>query len=429
MLHRSLSRLLRTALADTPVIFIHGARQTGKTTLAKNLVKEGYPATYLTLDTPQVLTAATSDPEGFIAGLARPVILDEVQLAPELFRVIKAAVDRDRRPGQFLLTGSAHLLVLPRLAEALVGRMEILTLWPLSQGEIVGREEHAIDILFADQILPSGELDSDDCGRDRLVERLVRGGYPELLTRKSEARRRAWFDSYVLTILQRDVRELANIDGLLALPNLLRLVAARSGTLLNTSELSRSSGIPRATLKRYLALLEGTFLVLPVPAWASNLSKRLVRSPKMVLLDTGLLSFLQGMGTTNLLQDPTRLGPVLENFVILELIKQIGWSTIRPRFFHFRTHAGQEVDLVLENAAGEMVGVEVKARSKVTARDFRSLHTLQEALGDRFRRGVVFYTGRTAVPFGERLHALPVSWLWLHSPPRPVGSQVSSMTL
>lgn len=410
VLTRKLSRPLRAALNDTPAVFIHGARQTGKTTLARSMIGRDFPAQYLTLDTPQVMAAASEDPDGFIMGLETPIVLDEVQLAPDLFRAIKAEIDRDRRPGRFLLTGSAHLLVLPRLAESLVGRMEVMRLWTLSQGEIAARGEPSIDRLFSSERLSSGDRPSVEA--IELEDRVIRGGYPEILERDTAERREAWFASYVTTILQRDVRDLANIDGLLELPRLLRLLAARSATLLNVAEISRVSGIPQTTLKRYLGLLEAIFLVMRLPAWSSNLSKRLVRSPKILLNDTGLTGHLLGLDPAHLRQDPTRLGPVLENFVVLEVLKKIGWSSQRPRAFHFRTHSGQEIDLLLENAAGQLVGIEVKARGTVTAKDFRSLKSLRDQIGERFVRGVVFYTGSTALPFGDRMHALPVDWLW-----------------
>ncbi len=408
MFHRALRSSLRAALADTPAIFLHGARQTGKTTLARNLVEAGYPATYLSLDKTRILEAARADPEGFVSRLATPVILDEVQLEPALFRALKVEIDRDRRPGRFLLTGSAHLLILPQLAEALAGRMEILTLWPLSQTEIEGRRLDAIDLLWSGVPLPAGDLE----GCDDLMTRLVRGGYPEVVQRATSTRRRAWFDAYLTTLLQRDVRDLANIEGLIALPGLLRLLAARAMALRNTTELSRSSGLALTTLRRYLGLLEGIFLTQRLPAWSTNLSKREVRSPKTAIIDSGLHCHLLGLDAKRLAEDRKLLGSVLENFVVQELTRLISWSEVQPRLFHYRTHAGQEIDVILEDASGDVVGVEVKARTTVRRRDFRTLRTLAEGLGNRFRRGVVLYTGSTALPFGERLHALPVSWLW-----------------
>lgn len=409
MYRRNIAPLVREALKDTPVVLLNGGRQTGKSTLVRSGMLGTGGARYLTLDEGGVLAATEADPAGFLSGLAGPVILDEVQRSPGLFPAIKAEVDRDRRPGRFLLTGSANVLLLPRLSESLAGRVEILTLWPLSQGEIEGVEEGFVDAVFSADSLPF--LEEPDVPSD-LYDRLLRGGYPEALGRSSEARRRAWFGSYVTTILQRDVRDLSNIEGLTELPRLLSLLAARSASLVNYAELSRSASMPQSTLKRYVSLLEATFLIRTLPAWSSNLGKRLVRSPKLLLCDTGLISSLQGLNAERLASDPVLVGPLLENFVAMELQKQSAWSATQPRLFHFRTQTGQEVDVVLEDTAGRVVGVEVKASATVGARDFRGLRALAEASGGRFRRGVVLYTGRTAVPFGENLHALPVSSLW-----------------
>lgn len=409
MYRRNIATLLNEALGDTPVVLLNGARQTGKSTLVRSGMIDDRGARYLTLDDAGVLAAAEADPGGFLSGLEGPVILDEVQRSPGLFPAIKAEVDRERRPGRFLMTGSANVLLLPKLSESLAGRMEVLTLWPLSQGEIEGVEERFIDTVFSED---PDLLQEEPEGTPELIERLLRGGYPEVLGRRSDARRRAWFGSYVTTILQRDVRDISNIEGLTALPRLLSLLAARAASLVNYAELSRSASMPQSTLKRYISLLQATFLVQTLPAWSSNLGKRLVRSPKLLVCDTGLISSLQGLSAERLAADPVLAGPLLENFVAMELMKQSAWSRTQPRLFHFRTQTGQEVDIVLEDAAGLVVGVEVKAAATVGARDFRGLRALAEATGERFRRGIVLYTGKVNIPFDNNLHALPVSSLW-----------------
>lgn len=409
MIRRNIAAPLLEALADNPVVLLHGARQTGKSTLAQSLASDEHPARYLTLDDATVLAAASGDPAGFLAGLEGPVVLDEVQRAPGLFLAMKAVVDRDRSAGRYLLTGSANVMFLPRLSESLAGRMEILTLWPLSQGEIEGVREGFVDAVFSDS-LPNKIKYRED--RSGLLRRSLRGGYPVIHGRLSEARQKAWFGSYVTTILQRDVRDLANIEGLTQLPRLLSLLAARAMSLLNLSELSRTVAIPQSTLKRYMALLETTFLVRTLPAWSGNLGKRLVTAPKLVLSDTGLMCQLQGLDQARLAADTNLLGPLLENFVVMELLKQVAWSRTQARLFHFRTQAGQEVDIVLEDPTGRLVGIEVKAGGTVTAQDFKGLRALAELTGRRFRRGLVLYTGNESVPFGPRLHALPVSSLW-----------------
>jgi hypothetical protein len=400
---------LLAALGDRPAVLLHGARQTGKSTLAAALSATEHTARYLTLDDAAVLAAARTDPTGFIDGLTGSVVLDEIQRAPELLLPIKASVDRDRRPGRFLLTGSANVLLLPRVADTLVGRLEVLTLWPLSQGEIEGRRERFIDTVFSD-LLPS--LDREEERWVRVLDRMARGGYPEVLVQESEDRRGAWFASYITTLLQRDVRDIANIDGLTALPRLLSLLATRSASLLNVADISRSAGLPMTTLKRYLALLEMSFLVQLLPPWFANLGKRLVKTSKLYVVDSGLLAHLLGVTGERLALDSTLTGPLLESFVVMELRKQLAWSSTRPGLFYFRTSAGHEVDVVLEARGGKLVAVEVKASATIGPGDFKSLRSFAEATGKRFHRGVLLYAGAEAVPFGPRLHALPVSALW-----------------
>lgn len=409
MLRRNLIDLVLAALQDTPAVFLNGARQTGKTTLAQALTAEGYPAAEYTFDDVSVLSAAKEDPAGFVQGLPTPVVLDEVQRVPEIFLALKAAIDRDRIPGRFLLTGSANVLLLPYLADALVGRMEVCTLWPLSQGEIEGRQETFLPGVFQDAF-PGPFTGASQ--PPTLWERILRGGYPEAIARADVDRRTAWFRAYVTTILQRDVRDLASIEGGAQLLRLLALCATRLGGLLNFADLSRTVDLPQSTLKRYMALLEATFLVQPLPAWSSNPGKRLVKSPKLYLNDPGLAAYLSGVTAERLQSDRALIGPLLENFVVMELQKQASWMNSPPTLWHFRTLAGLEVDLVLENRAGELVGIEVKAAATVTGADFKGLHGLAELTRQRFRRGVVLYTGNQVIPFGARLHALPVDALW-----------------
>ena len=409
MIPRSITPAILEALSDTPVVLLNGARQTGKSTLAQWLAKEAHPARYITLDDAAVLAAARSDPTGFLADLDGPLVLDEVQRAPELFLAIKVAVDRNRMPGRFLLTGSANPLLLPKLSESLAGRMEILTLWPFSQGELERQPEDFVDRVFAGKLSQSS---ASNLSRDELIKRVLTGGYPEVVGKLSARRRSAWFRSYVTTIVQREVRDLANIEHLTMMPRLLSLLAARVGSLMNYTEISNSLGLPQSTVKRYMALFEMTFLSQPLPAWLANLGKRLIRSRKLVLNDTGLLAHLTGLNEERIKSDPNTFGPLLENFVIMELRKQATWSEIQPQFFHFRTRKGQEVDVLLENPAGEVVGIEVKASSTVKSGDFKGLKYLGDLLGDRFLRGIVLYTGDQPVPFGLNLYALPVSTLW-----------------
>lgn len=409
MLRRNISDHVREALLDRPVVLVNGARQTGKTTLVQSLVAAGHQATYVSLDEAPAHAAAYTDPAGFLSRFEGPVILDEIQRAPELFLAIKVQVDRARIPGRFLLTGSSDILLLPRLADALPGRMEILTLWPLSQGEIAGVREGLIDVLFSDQmpVLPRGRAVGAE-----LWERIVRGGLPEAQALVEPRRREAWFGSYLTTILQRDVRDVSNVAGLTELPRLLALLAARGGTLLNAAEVSSSSGLPWNTLRRYMALLQGAFLVQTVPAWSGGQGVRLIKRPKLLVVDSGLMAFLLGVGAERLAVDQGPLGGLLENFVIMDLWKQATWSRTRPAFSHFRTSGQQEVDLVLEDRRGRVVGVEVKRSATVGPGDFQGLRALATAAGARFWRGVVLYGGEMALPFGGRFHAVPIEAVW-----------------
>ncbi len=406
MWRRNLTSDLAAALGDSPVVLINGARQVGKSTLARELVDPGERG-YFTLDDATVLSAAASAPLSFLEQSVGRVVIDEVQRAPELFLAIKKLVDEDRRPGRFLLTGSANALTLPKIADSLAGRMEIQTLWPLSQGEIEGRCESFIDACFATGPMPEVE----GVVWDDLTRRLYYGGYPEVLTRLEPRRVDAWFRAYLTAILERDIRDLANIEGLRELPNLLRLLATRAGGLLSYAELSRIGKVPNTTLKRYIALLEAVFLFIPLPAWFRNEEKRLVKAPKAYLNDTGLLMHLRGLNPERL-NDHMLAGPVVENFVVMELAKQRGWSRTLPTLYHFRTAVGKEVDVVLEAPDGRLVGVEVKSTSEASTRDFAGLKELAKLEPERFHRGVVLYTGEKTVSFGANLTAMPLSALW-----------------
>jgi hypothetical protein len=411
LFQRNIVDQLLLALSDTPVVVLNGARQTGKSTLVQQIMTKDYPARYVTFDDVAALGAVRRDPIGFLEGFDGPAILDEVQRVPELMLAIKASVDRDRRPGRFVLTGSASILNLPKLADVLTGRMELLTLWPLSQGELLGHKEAFVDLVFADH-LPMTKSRWAKQG-NLWTGPILTGGYPEAVSRTRPDRRRAWFDAYVNTILVRDVRDLSNIAGLAEMPRLLEMIAARAGGLLNYADLSRDIGFNQVTLKRYLTLLEAIFLVQPVRPWFSNRVKRLVKSAKLYLCDTGLLAHLLNVSSETIGRDTKEKGPLLENFVAVELMKQITWSRTRPHLYHFHDYSGVEVDFVLEPAPGRpIVAIEVKAAANVAAADLKGLRVLSESLGDRFLRGIVLYTGVEAIPFAKNLHALPIESLW-----------------
>ena len=412
---RHITPLIKEALSDTPVVLLNGARQTGKSTLAQTL-NEAQPRRYLTLDDQVTLAAATSDPDGFISGLTGSVALDEVQRAPALFLAIKAAVDRDRQAGRFLLTGSANVMLLPNISESLAGRMEVLSLFPLSSAEI----NDSAELNLADSLF-DGDLNAlhvKPCERAELVEFLIAGGYPEAIERKVHRRRKGWFDNYLQAILYRDVRELANVEQLSELPNLLSLIAHRSGNLLNLAELSRTSDLTQTTLKRYFTLLETLFLVHRLPAWARNPSKRLVKAPKVFIPDSGLMANLAGWSEDRLAPGVGLSGGLVETYVLSELLKHLAFSYKSLTLWHYRTQSNIEVDFILENRAGLLTGIEVKASSTVEAKDFKGLRHLQETEAKVFQRGIVLYSGREVIPFGEKLFAVPLSVWWSnkHSP-------------
>ena len=408
MYRRFIETPLGDALADTRVVLLNGARQTGKSTLAQRIA-DARGGRYFTLDDPAVHALARTDPAALVRGADGLTVIDEVQLAPGLFPALKLEVDRDRRPGRFLLTGSASVFLVPHVSESLAGRIEILPLWPLSQDELGGKPANFVERLFADTPWRTSRYAVD---RADVCRRIVAGGFPEALARSSVERRDAWFRSYLATLMQRDIRDLARIEALTDLPRLLALLAARAGALMNAAEVSRSGGIAHSTLRRYLTLLEAVFVLQPLPAWSTNLGKRLVKSPKIHLLDSGLTAHLRGETDAGALARSAALGPLLETFVVQEVRKQLGWSRTSARAYHFRTAAGREVDLVLEGPAQYVAGIEVKAAAGVDARDFDGLRALAEAAGRKFAGGTLLYLGEHALPFGEKLWAVPIAALW-----------------
>ncbi|MBK1684084.1 ATP-binding protein [Rhodoferax fermentans] len=394
------------ALQDTRVVLLAGPRQAGKTTLARLYASPDRP--YLTLDDPATLAAARSDPTGFVRGLKQAVI-DEVQRAPDLLLAIKESVDNDQAPGRFLLTGSTNLMAMPRVADSLAGRLEVITLLPFAQAELAGTPGNLLDRLFDGAGLPGvvNPMVGDD-----LMACVLQGGYPEALRRTSASRRQAWLQDYVALILDRDVRDIANIDQLDRMPRLLDVLAAHAGQLVNHSSYGAALGLTTPTAQKYVGILERLFLLRQVPPWSSNAVSRLTKTPKLHFLDTGLLAALRDTTASQLQKDRTGYGPLLENFVVSEVLKLITWSDKRVRISHFRTKEQDEVDLVLEDRRGRVIGIEVKASATVRPQDLRGLRQLQAAVGNKFVHGLVLHDHDRITPFDEKLHAAPVSMLW-----------------
>jgi predicted AAA+ superfamily ATPase len=407
LLPRFAERLLVEALADTPVVLIHGPRQCGKTTLAR-VVGDRLGYEYVTFDDDTMLAAAQSDPIGFVDGLPERTILDEVQRAPGLFTSLKAAVDRHRTSGLYLLTGSANVLLLPRLADSLAGRIAVLRLHPLAQRELAGRKPGFLDALFAARF-PTRRFER--LGNE-LTDRIVAGGYPAALDRRDQRRRSAWYRDYIESLVQRDVRDLSRIRSLDALPRLLAAIAATTACLQNTSDLASPFQLSRPTIGDYVTILERVFLVDSLPPWHSNRLSRLVKTPKLHLGDTGLACALLKLDAAALTRDRQMLGRLLETFVFQELSRQASWHSQDVALHHFRDKDGAEVDVVLERGPDEVAGVEVKSAASVTSSDFRGLRRLREATGRRFRAGIVLYDGESRASFGDGLYAVPIRTLW-----------------
>lgn len=395
------------ALADSPVVLIHGPRQCGKTTLSR-LVGDELGLAYFTFDDDVQRAAAQADPVGYVADLPERAVLDEVQRVQELFTSLKAAVDARRKPGRFILTGSANVLLVPKLADSLSGRMAILRLHPLCQAEVGHNAPDFLGRLFAANFRagPSGQR----LGK-ALAERVVGGGFPAALTRSVQQRRTAWYRDYADTLIQRDIRDLARISALDALPRLLALAAGQTACLVNVSELSAPFQISRQTIREYLTLLSRIFLVDELPPWHSNRMKRLVKTPKLHMGDTGLACALLGLNGDTLWADRSLFGRLLESFVYQELRRHASWREAAVAFSHFRDKDQVEVDVVLESE-GRTAGVEVKAASTVTGDDFKGLRKLKEAVQKNFSAGVVLYDGEAVARFGDRLYAVPITQLW-----------------
>lgn len=397
------------ALGVSRVVALVGPRQAGKSTLASQVARDVLRTTLVSLDDDSMRSFAQADPAAFIASLPLPAALDEVQRAPGVMLAIKRVVDRDTRPGRFLITGSADLRVLATIPDALPGRVEYINLWPFSQGERDGYVETFVESLRTDR---PPRVDAAPIGVGAYARRIAEGGFPAVFGRT--ARRRAgFFASYLSSLLGRDLAEISAVRNPGALEPLLTLLAARSGSLLNLSNLGSDLRLDAKTTGAYIALLQQLGLVITLPAWFTNLGKRIVKTPKVHLADSGLHVHLIGADAERLSRDPQMAGPVVETFVVNELVRQSGWASSTPALHHFRSHAGSEVDIVLQWRDGQVAGVEVTSAASIVPRDFAGLTMLRDHLGPRFASGVVLYSGERTIGVGDRLWAVPLEGLWV----------------
>jgi predicted AAA+ superfamily ATPase len=407
LIPRRLADTVVEAMQDARVVALLGPRQAGKSTLAQMLAAARLPSAYLTLDDEPTRSLAAGDPRGFVAGLGRRTVIDEIQRAPELLLAIKARVDRDRTPGQFLLTGSANLRRIPTVADALPGRVDYLMLWPLAQSEIERNGGELVTRLFAADV---PQIEHAPVGRDAYAARLLAGGLPEARTRSGASRAR-FFESYATSLLEREVADTSRVHDPAAVGTLLRLLAARSASLARYDALARDIDVSGKTVKAHLEVLERLFLIRVRRPWHVNLGQRQVKAPKLYLSDPGLMAALLGADARRVRTDDGFAGALFETFVATELERLASWSEQALNFWHYREGA-REVDTIIEQPSGEIVAVEVKAGATVRASDFRGLVHLRECVGRRLRAGVVLYAGERTLPFGKDLWAVPLTALW-----------------
>lgn len=404
---RRTASVIAEALADTRVVLVNGARQAGKSTLVRAVAGQR-AAEWRDLDLPADRQSALEDPVGFVSfpGL---MVIDEIQRVPELLLAIKVKVDADPTPGQFLLTGSSRLLGLRNLPDALPGRMETIELWPFSQGEIGGTSDSFVDMAF--RLGPEIRHEST-VARAEYADRIVRGGLPEAVARSDPRRRGRFLDAYVQNLIDRDVRQLTEIERAPQLATLIRLLAARAGQLVAPGSLESDLQISRPTVARYMRLLEEVFLIKRIPGWSRNLGTRATAAPKLIFVDSAIAARLMAIDSHALRRPGAPFGSLLESFVLSELARQLTWSHQLAELYHYRDHNKVEVDAIVENRQGRVIGIEVKAASTVRSEDFNGLRQLSARLGDDFLVGMVLHTGNATLPFGPKLRAVPVSALW-----------------
>lgn len=405
--HRYVDKSILTALSDTPAVFVMGPRQSGKTTLVKSIIDKSWQ--YITLDDQTQLTIAQNDPIGFIKNLPdRPVAIDEIQRQPNLLLTIKQIIDENRQSGKFLLTGSANALVLPQISDSLAGRVESIMLNTLSENEI-----NQSNPSFLKKILNCQMPETKDIRiRKHIINRIITGCFPEAIKRKNQQRVRSWYKQYINALIQKDIKDIEHIDHPEKISKLLKLTTHYSAKLANFSDIGEKIGLNRITTKKYLGLLEQLFLLKQLPAWHTNNYKRLIKTPKLHLTDTGLICAIRNISTEYLSTNPGELGALLESFVYNELNKQATWFEEDLSFYHYRDKDKNEIDIIIENSANECFAIEVKASATLTQKDFSGLTRFKNIAGQRFKLGILLYDGDHGTAFGDNLFAIPLATLW-----------------
>lgn len=408
MFERFIKNKIFNALEDTPVVYIMGPRQSGKTTIVNDIIDDNWK--YVSFDDSAQLNIAKADPVGFIRELSKnhPVVLDEVQRLPEIFVSIKQAVDENRTPGKFILTGSANALLLPTLSDSLAGRMEMLKLTALSECEILATQPTFLAKILKNEAPSANQIRV----KEHLIDRIVTGCFPEPVQRSNEERIQAWYDNYLLSLIQKDIKDIGHIEHHGEMAKLLSILCLYSANLINYTQLGGKLELHRATAKKYTALLEQLFLIENLPAWHTNLSKRLIKTPKLHITDTGIICSARGLTTQIIKQKPDLLGALTETFVYNELKKQANFINAKLDFYHYRDKSGHEVDIILENNFNEIIGIKVKAAASINHKDFQGLIQLKEMVGDQFKIGILLYDGDHTSAFGDRLFAVPIGALW-----------------
>lgn len=417
MITRQIAPQIKQSLANFPAVLLIGARQSGKSTVAESLVDEGLLQHYFTLDDVSILEAVKTDPDDFLSTITVPVALDEIQRAPDLMRALKLTIDGNRRAGRFLLTGSANILSYPQVAESLAGRMNVIHLEGFSASELAGREQASS---FLHDILAGNDLTTllsqwrekdhqNPVMNKEMAEKLIfYGGYPDVALKADPYFSQRWFGSYLTAYIEKDVRDLARLSDVVSYGKLMRFSGLRTGTQINVSNLAVGCGLDQRTVMRYLELLEITFQINQLQPWHRNTRKRLVKTPKLYINDSGLACFLAGLDTPAQLQKSPFAGALVETWVWSEFRKQLVFEPA-VQASYYRTHQGHEVDFVFEKG-DHCCGVEVKWAQSVSLSDFKGLKDMQEALGKN-TLGILLYMGQELIPFSASLVAVPMRYM------------------